>query len=193
MQIDGCTYGNRTHDIKITFIVAVGALFSLKKLSRYFQRLATSEVSLTSTQFHRTFFGSLELYSCFPPARLCFYKTCCTSSSTVYWISILAPRLGFEPRSRTFVGWHTFHCANTAYVSRPVIYVALTYWATPAYEAGGRTRTCDLRLPKQIKEMQFRPLFIFCNNYITNLLQSQFLAAPLGFEPSSSPSEGFRF
>lgn len=42
----GLQYRNRTDDIKITFIVAVGALFSLKNLSRYFQRLATSEVSL---------------------------------------------------------------------------------------------------------------------------------------------------
>ena len=42
----GLQYRNRTDDIKITFIVAASALFSLKNLSRYFQRLATSEVSL---------------------------------------------------------------------------------------------------------------------------------------------------
>ena len=33
----------------------------------------------------------------------------------IYLVS-LAPRLGFEPKSRTFVGWHTIHCANTVYI-----------------------------------------------------------------------------
>ena len=43
-----------------------------------------------------------------------FLLTSCRQASVVN-IHLLAPRLGFEPRSRTFVGWHTFHCANTAY------------------------------------------------------------------------------
>lgn len=42
----GLQYRNRTDDIKITFIVAVGALFSLKKCVSLLQWLATSIVSL---------------------------------------------------------------------------------------------------------------------------------------------------
>ena len=42
----GLQYRNRTDDIKITFIVAVGALYSIIKSVSLLPRLATSAVSL---------------------------------------------------------------------------------------------------------------------------------------------------
>lgn len=63
----GLQYRNRTDDIKITFIVAASALSIVNNLTLLLW-LATSIVSLTSTQFHLIFVGGPKLYSYFPPA-----------------------------------------------------------------------------------------------------------------------------
>ena len=43
-------------------------------------------------------------------------QTCKDCALPTELIAYMAPRLGFEPKSRTFVGWHTIHCANTVYL-----------------------------------------------------------------------------
>jgi hypothetical protein len=63
-KFSGLQYRSWTDDIKIIFIVAVSALFNNKNVWSLLAWLATSTLSLTSTQFHRTFAGTPELYTC---------------------------------------------------------------------------------------------------------------------------------
>ena len=111
MQIDGCIYGNRTHDIKITFIVAASALYSIKiclatPAASYFRSFTQ-----THTNHQRHSLSGRDYMLRFQRSAM-FVITSCREASVIS-NHLLAPRLGFEPRSRTFVGWHTIHCANT--------------------------------------------------------------------------------
>ena len=78
-KFHGLQYRNRTDDIKITFIVAASALYSIKNLSRN-AGVANSFVAQTQPRFHsKLYWRLIPFHSCFHRDKPCFYlKTSCT-------------------------------------------------------------------------------------------------------------------